>query len=165
MSKVLEILEALDEGVAERFGRQEGGMPASRTATLPSLLTARISNGYYTLTLGDGSHRTFRIWTKTLTSSYFAGERVIGMLIGPDNTDDYEMFGFVRDEGISVWKRFANTKQAVYAGILWTLATGGTEEGCELVVSKRCLCCNRELTTPESIERNIGPTCWEKIHG
>lgn len=30
---------------------------------------------------------------------------------------------------------------------------------------KRCLTCGQELTDPESIARNIGPTCWAKLTG
>lgn len=31
-------------------------------------------------------------------------------------------------------------------------------------LESRCLVCGRELTNPESIERLIGPDCWEDGH-
>lgn len=130
------------------------------------LLDARVPNGFFTLTLPDGSHRTFRVHTQNPQAKFAPGKRVISLLIGPANTGDYERFGFVEADGVRVWKRYRDTKQAAYAEIVWEIATGGRVEGCELLVSKRCMLCNRELTTPESLERGIGPLCWERLnHG
>jgi hypothetical protein len=33
----------------------------------------------------------------------------------------------------------------------------------EVMHEGRCACCGRPLTVPESIERGIGPDCWEKM--
>lgn len=126
---------------------------------------AWLPNGYYTLTLPCGSHRTLRVHTEQ--HGAFAGRRLVGLLIGPANTSDYEDFGFVEPGGIKPWKRFVNAKQAGYAGLLWDLMRpaaegGGPVEGCSVLLSKRCLVCNRPLTTPESYERGIGPTCAKR---
>lgn len=122
-----------------------------------------IPNGLFTLKQPDGTHRTFRIHTRG-GRGQLAGKRIISLLIGPDNEREYQPFGFVNDTGISVWKRCAGSvKFAEYAARVWRLATGGTMSGYELMVSKRCLKCNRPLTTPASIERGIGDRCAKSL--
>ena len=124
-----------------------------------------IPNGLFTITFPCGSHRTFRIFTKRPDAKFAPGKRIVAMLIGPETSSDWEGFGFVDDAGIHVWKRFKSARQAEYARLIWMLATGCEADGHELLISKRCLKCNRELTTPESLERGIGPQCWEELNG
>lgn len=163
-------LKGLDEGFEQAMAamatKERRGGEGCTTGKLPALatLTPKMPNGYFTLTLPDGSHRTFRVWTQNAEAKFCPGRRLIGMLIGPDNTADYEGFGFVEESGVVPWKRFKNTKQEVYAGILWEIVVEGREvEGCEVMESKRCLVCNRTLTDDVSISRGIGPTCWERV--
>lgn len=120
-----------------------------------------LTNGFFTLTFPDESHKTFRI--RTEQNGKFKGRRTISLLIGPDNTSDYEPFSFVEEEGPKVWKRFQNQRQAQYAQIVWDIAQGEPIEGYELKISKRCLACNRPLTTKQSIELNYGPNCRERL--
>jgi len=129
----------------------------------PIPTTSVIPNGFFTIRFPCGSHRTFRIFTKPTTAKFAPGKRIIGLLIGPDNTDEYEPFGFVDDTGIHVWKRFQDQRQAEYARLLWMLATGCEADGYELLISKRCLRCNRRLTQPHAIEAGIGDECRRKI--
>lgn len=138
---------------------RQNGRANSSTPDVPAPTPSAIPNGYFTLTLPDDSQRTFRVWTQGEKAAFLPGKRLIGMLIGPVNTDDYEMFGEVSTSGVKVWKRFVGSKQARYAGIIATLVAGGTVEKCELLVSKRCLVCNRTLTDEESIRLGVGPTC------
>ena len=131
---------------------------------------SRIPNGLYTLQFPDGSHRTFRIYTKKQDAKFAPGKRIFAILIGPDNTADFEGVGFVDDSGIHVWRSKKGSavkpsKIEEYAGLVWKLADGEVIDGYELSISKRCLRCNRELTTPESIDREIGPECWRIITG
>lgn len=119
-----------------------------------------IQNGYYTMVFPCGSHRVFRIHTQQ--KGKFSGKRLLGMLIGPDNTSDYENFSFLDQDGFQVWKRFQKQKQAEYAEKLFVMITGGEIEGHELTESRRCRVCNRTLTTPESYRDGIGPTCRTK---
>lgn len=123
--------------------------------------TSIVPNGYFTLSIYDGSHKTFRINTKRKTSKFAPGKRVIGLLIGPENTDDYQAFGFVDDTGIHVWKG-QSAKMREYAAVLWALLMGHTVNGYSVEVSKRCIVCGRMLTTPRSLEMGIGETCLEK---
>jgi len=139
--------------------------PTPEAATIPS--ASVVPNGIYTLTFPCGSHRTFRIFTKRSTAKFAPGKRVVAMLIGPDNASfsDYEPFAFCDDKGIHVWKRFQNQRQSEYARLLWMLATGCEADGHTLQMSKRCLRCNRVLTTSASLAEGIGPECKEKLGG
>lgn len=132
-----------------------------RQADLADLPAKQVPNGFFTLEFPSGEYRTFRI--RTEPGGNFRGQRTIAMLIGPDNGNDYESFAFLKDAGPAVWKRFANQKQAQYAAILWDLVTGGELYGYSLKISKRCLACNRKLTTPESLETGFGPNCRERL--
>lgn len=130
-------------------------------ADLKDLAAKWLPNGFFTLTFPDGSHRTFRV--RTEPSGGLKGKRTIALLIGPDNSSDYEGFAFLEDAGPKVWKRFTGHKQEQHAAILWELAKGEKLEGYELAVSRRCLACNRPLTTKQSIELNYGPLCAERL--
>jgi hypothetical protein len=120
-----------------------------------------LPNGYYTLTLPCGTHRTFRLYTQQ--KGELAGKRIIGLLIGPDNTADYEDFAFVMSAGPKVWKRFANQRQAELLALVWDIARGEALDGHELKIDKRCIACNRVLTTPESIDLGYGPVCAGRL--
>ena len=137
--------------------------PVQEAAAIPT--ASVIPNGIYTLRFPCGTHRTFRIFTKKETAKFAPGQRIVAMLIGPNNDSfsDYEPFAFCDDTGIHVWKRFKNAKQAEYAELLWALATGCEADGYELLISKRCLRCNRTLTTLESLESGLGPECRGKV--
>lgn len=132
-----------------------------RKADLANLPAKWLANGFYTMTFPDGSHRTFRI--RTEPGGKLKGKRTIALLIGPDNTDEYESFAFIEESGPAIWKRFVKHKQAEHAALLWDLAKGELIEGYELRISKRCLACNRPLTTPESIDLGYGPLCRERL--
>lgn len=123
------------------------------------LVRPDVHNGYYTVTFPCGTHRTFRLYTQR--KGKLAGKRILALLIGPDNTADYENFAFLTQGtvGFAVWKRFANQRQAEYAAMLWKMLEGEIIDGHELIEARRCRVCNRKLTTPESNAEGIGPTC------
>jgi hypothetical protein len=133
----------------------EVGLPAA--FAVADLIRPDLHNGYYTLTFPCGSHRTLRLYTQQ--RGRLAGKRILGLLIGPDNTADYEDFAFLGPAGFQIWKRFANDRRAEYAAMLWKMLGGEIIDGHDCSESRRCLACNRKLTTPESLEEGIGPTC------
>ncbi len=108
-------------------------------------------------------YRTFRI----STAKKMDNKQIISILSGPDNEFDYEGFGFASDSGIVVWKRYkGNGKPSsweYYARLIENLLgikkNPVPSERYDILESRRCLRCNRTLTTPESIERGIGPEC------
>lgn len=116
-----------------------------------------LHNGYYTLTFPCGTHKTLRIHTQR--GGTHAGKRLVSLLIGPTNTDDYQCFAELTPVGVWVWKPFKKTRTADYAELLFMLAKGDVLEGHELLVSKRCLRCNRMLTDETSLHVGVGPEC------
>jgi hypothetical protein len=132
-------------------------------------------NGTYTITNGAGEHRTFRI---RFRPKFAGGSFVVGLLTGSDNDRDYDDFAFVKaDSGkVCVWTKKRSKLTNYYAVLLQKafFAIAKTEEECvetefscaerpySVLLSKRCLRCNRKLTNPESIRRGIGPECANK---
>lgn len=145
------------------------------------MVTERIApllNGTWTITSPKGGHRTFNVahWSPDKDT------RQVSVLAGPDNTRNYQGFGFVKPNGIVIWKRLrgpvafsVNRWSADYsahekfAHMVWNLlAEGGNAQqyldlGYEVHGEAACFRCGRKLTTPESIERGIGPVCEAKL--
>lgn len=145
------------EDVAERL-LAEVEMTPEAFAALPAPF---LSNGFYTLTLPDGGHRTFRV--RLERSGIFAGKRTLSLLIGPDNTSDYETQATVGVNGFEFFKRFCGDRTVYYGEVIWHIARGGTRDGYTLLVSKRCRLCNRPLSTPEAIQKELGATCAARL--
>jgi hypothetical protein len=127
-----------------------------------------IFNGKHTLISPTGDHRTFRI--RTARKGALESKRIVGLLTGPDNGNDYKDFAFLTNTGISVWiKCQSSTHQfEKLAKCLWDMMVNGEngvygEQGMTILTSKRCVRCNRELTHPDSIKSGIGPECAQKI--
>jgi hypothetical protein len=134
-----------------------------------------IPNGFFTITSPTGEHRTFQV--KTVLKGSLEGKRTLGLLEGPNNTSDYRPFAFVNDNGITVWRKnrgqpdteTGEVKASFHekaARLIWNLLTvensGFEKQGFRVEISKRCLVCNRVLSTPESLEIGIGPECLKK---
>ena len=123
-----------------------------------------IHNGLYTIrNKTTGEWRTFRIKTQADDAKFAAGKRILGLLTGPDNTSAYKGFAFVDDTGIHFWRRYKDDKTFRALGLmLWALQVDPKHklhETYQVDMSKRCLICNRPLTTPESLDSGIGPIC------
>lgn len=96
-------------------------------------------------------------------------------LRGPDNTKDYVYLGLmnpndgsVRTTGKSKFKRDSTIVKIVNR-VLIMVRCGDQHKivanGWKLHHEGRCGKCGRLLTTPESIERGIGPICVEAMQG
>ena len=119
-------------------------------------------NGTWTIrNPATGNHRTFQIRTASADSK-LAGKRIISLLTGPNNTEDFTGFGFVEETGVRVWRKHEGTVFSQYANLLNNLPAAAAKHNLQVSASCRCRRCNRELTTPESIASGIGPTCAEK---
>lgn len=137
------------------------------------MTTAFTHNGKFTLRNREtGEHRTFSVKTQAADARFAPGERVVALLTGSDNENDYTGFGFMKDDGIVVWKskRQADGSKGAYdwyAEMLFTLVVDGGfspfAEKYELMEETVCRVCNRTLTTPESIQSGIGPICASKL--
>jgi hypothetical protein len=125
----------------------------------------KIFNGFYTIhSRATGEHRTFRLHTQADDAEFAAGKRILGLLTGSDNENDYTGFAFVDDQGVRVWsKKRGDGLWEQYAEMLWSLALDAGfspwAKNYSLMLDGRCGRCNRRLTTPESIRTGIGPIC------
>lgn len=134
--------------------------------TVPDVRPAsRIPNGLFTLTMPDGEYRTFRVHTKSDSARFAPGQRILSLLTGPDNEKDYQPFAFVGERGFLIWKKHKGGELERLARYVWMLATGDAAPGFELTVSKRCMACNRPLTTPTSLTLGYGPECAKRMQG
>ena len=125
---------------------------------------SRIFNGTVTLINKEtGSHITLKI--HTAKQGKLKGKRIVSKLIGSDNVNSYKGFAFVDGDMIMAWRSQHNPKNAQIASILQSIMVEGDNSRfankVSMKLSKRCMRCNRTLTTPESIEMGIGPICLE----
>lgn len=120
--------------------------------------TYALPEGYFTVVLEAGGHRTFRV--REVKGGKLSGRRIISYLAGSNNESDYVGFGFVNTSGVSVWKRFAS--ESTLRDALDILL--GDHVAAQLgyaMESGNCYRCGRLLTDPESITLGIGPVCRE----
>lgn len=119
-------------------------------------------NGTITVESTTGEHRTFKV--TTVKRGPLEGKRIISLLVGPENENDYRGFGFVQPNGIvNCWKKLQKTlhgksQYQKYAD-LFTYQLDYQKRGFQFRQSIRCRVCGRKLTTPDSIESGIGPIC------
>ena len=127
---------------------------------------SKIFNGTYTLVNTEiGTYVTLKV--HTAQNGALKGKRIVSKLVGRDNESSYEGFAFIfKDDGINVWRSKRNPKNWQIMKILRSLIINGERSRwygkVELKLSKKCMRCNRKLTTPKSIEDGIGPECIKK---
>lgn len=137
-----------------------------------------ILNGDYTLS-SQGIHLSYKI--HTVQRGPLEGKRIIKVMQGGGI---YKGFAFLTATGhVKVWRRFADDENRNERYIVWShvllrilreQATptsvqgasnshplGGTADGerWEVQIATRCRRCNRNLTTPSSIDAGLGPEC------
>lgn len=132
-------------------------------------VAAEVTKGFFTLVRDDGSHRTFKVgkWNADNRSTDPEAKiRWIGLLVGPQNTSDYETVGFQRNNGdvvlIRQYRQSAEVKAMVELILCGTKADRDGMRKAFAMESGTCAICNRLLTTPESVALGIGPECSKK---
>ncbi len=116
-----------------------------------------------------GDHRTFKIATvregkgEDKTKGGLAGKRIVSLLVGPDNVNDFSGFAFVNDGGIvKVWSRLRGngvlSDYEKFADLL-TNPNYWASRGVTYQFSLRCTRCGRPLTHPSSLISGMGPIC------
>ena len=133
-----------------------------------TLQLSAVPNGVLTVTnRATGGRRTFRIRTWRNDGNE---RRVVEMLTGPDNTADYRGFAFVDVDAlegdfggqVTVWRRMRHGDWPALAEVVRVVLFApmhAWRAQLDIHLSRTCVQCNRLLTTPESIERGIGPEC------
>lgn len=118
----------------------------------------------FTVANGKGEHFTFRIGRKDDTQPLF-----VGLLTGPDNEASYTYMGVFTPATASIRltaksKFTSDSKPVKVAG--WAVKQVATQAtlpvGYTIQHAGKCCVCGRTLTTPESIDRGIGPECIKK---
>jgi hypothetical protein len=121
-----------------------------------------------------GDHRTIRV--RTVRNGNLEGKRVVELLTGPDNTEDYQPFAFISDGTgllpagtVIVWKKFRGdgfekTMHERFADLL-NRPRHWSERGVEYLISLKCRRCGRDLTHPDSLADGLGPYCRQKMVG
>lgn len=144
-------------------------MNTPTSKTLPNSVPVRdVKEGIFTVLDSDKNYVTLKV----ARESWCDGKAVISWLNGSNNEFGYMSFGFITPVGISIWaKRRADVPARVLAAAQF-LMTGDLDEAREqffnqaetyALASGRCLACLRLLTTPKSLNRNLGPDCYARL--
>lgn len=116
--------------------------------------------GTYTLVDSEG-HITIRVkeWTP---QGETVAKKIVAVLVGPDNTHNYQAFAEVKNDEIRPWSRF-RTGYDRWKDAAAALFTGDFKEfGYQYALaSNNCWRCGATLTVPASISRGLGPVCAE----
>lgn len=90
----------------------------------------------------------------------------IYLLTGPDNTSDYSYLGMINKKHLNVYPTQAtriSVNSPSFKAIDWMLKSFKEQKNSSFKIHHmgRCGRCSRPLTDPDSIERGLGPTCFE----
>ena len=153
---------------------------------METIIQERIGNGTFTLQGEEGNHLTFKI--STGRRGYWKDQRILSIMIGSDNESDYQGFGVLETSGIKMWSKVICKRNPVNGDFLTRdqiracmeliishgniggvngeevskKFTGPNGKEYIILVSTRCIRCNRKLTNPESVKSGIGPECSTK---
>lgn len=121
----------------------------------------------FTVDNGKGTHYTYQIGHSKPEQPLF-----VGLLTGPNNESDYTYLGIYNPENhqvrLTAKSKYTEETQPVKV-IRWAIKqiAEGKElpEGYSVKHEGKCCRCGRTLTDPISIDRGVGPECWEKMGG
>jgi len=151
---------------------------ARKTAEKMRQHATNIQNGTWTVqNQVTEEHRTFKIETQHEDAEFAPKKRILSVMTGKDNENDFTNFAFISDDGerIFVWKKFRRkdrwTRFQYYADMLHVLMAGresavGKDREYQHYTctgSAKCYRCDRKLSNPLSLELGIGPKCAGKM--
>jgi hypothetical protein len=124
-------------------------------------------NARFTLrSLKTGARYTYRVRAKKSDPALY----FVSLLRGPSNEDDYAYMGVLRRPGTFYLTQASRVSRGAesYKALVWALDR--LRENRVAVLGRllevwhegRCGRCGRALTVPESVQRGIGPECWER---
>lgn len=124
--------------------------------------------------------KTFRVRSGDKASEqprHVAGPWFVDLLTGPDNTQDYKYLAFLRTakEGLRVSQNKEKWGNESFAAFDWLVRQlngirGASNDDLDVLDHRfnqlaefyhlgTCARCGRDLTTPESVARGLGPVC------
>ena len=133
----------------------------------PQQLNIAVHDCTITLTNpAKGTHRTFKI--ETVRGGGLDDKRIISLMVGTDNHNDFKGFGFVGEDGIvRVWKRLqgSNGERSMYERYadIFDRPCHWASKGVTFTISLNCRRCGRKLTNPTSLATGLGPECVKKV--
>lgn len=92
----------------------------------------------------------------------------VEVMFGPDNTADYRFLGWFYDDNMTLkssQKSCVDEKDMrfrMFKAFLEFVVFDEYPDSCKMYPSGHCARCGRLLTTPESIERGLGPECCKR---
>ena len=124
-------------------------------------------NAIFTISNNKGNHYTYKIRKPKFTDNpnppFF-----VKLLTGPQNTNDYTYLGIsipqhneIRLTAKSKYKYDSIPVKVIQWAIKQVADNKPLPEGYAIQHEGRCCRCSKVLTTPESIERGIGPECMK----
>ncbi len=126
-----------------------------------------------TIVLPSGNHYTYAINHKE-KSAQFDETWFVSLLTGPNNEGDYSYLGMLEPHNGNVRLTRASRYSAdtlpvkLLNRVLARVWSGELDivkqHGYNVHHSGKCGKCGKKLTTPESIERGIGPDCFKNMN-
>ena len=143
--------------VAEAVAAQEQEVPAGfvKITALTGQTYIGLQPGIYTLETAQG-HRTFRVRVQGTDEDFAPGKTILEYLSGPNNEKDYTGFAFLNGVRLAVWKKHQDNEPLV-ADAREFLA-----DPSKALLAAKCIRCNANLSTPESVRSLMGKVCREK---
>lgn len=127
---------------------------------------ALAGNARFTVSSPSGERYTFRISMKEADTQRPA-IWFVSLLTGSDNESSYTYIGILNaltgEVRLTAKSRYTDDTKPVKV-IRWALGLVWRDmnppDGYAVRHEGRCARCNRLLTTPDSVDRGIGPECW-----
>ena len=125
-------------------------------------------NATFTVQNPAGQHYTFKVKQPKPEMPHF-----LSLLTGPDNENSFTYLGVVSHAGmvcLTKGSRMNESSLPVRVAnfalrCVWGTQTNGLPVGYQIRHEGKCGCCGRKLTTPESLDRGIGPECIKRFGG
>jgi hypothetical protein len=139
------------------------------TATAKDFVLA--GNATFTLlSVATGVRYTYKVKLAKPSEEYknSAPMYFVSLLTGPDNTSSYTYMGKVQRGQFALTRGSKMTGESLpVKAFQWSfekLMAGGLDPAkVQVFHMNQCGRCGRDLTTPESVERGIGPECASKM--
>ncbi len=118
-----------------------------------------------------GDWRTFRLSRTKPNDRYPNPALFASVLAGPDNENSYAYIGMIDEQRgeLRLTRKSRRTDDSPDVKILRFLLKHVWSDmmlpNATVRHEGKCGCCGRTLTVPESLDRGIGPECWERIMG